>query len=161
MFNISGQQIIGSVDNRRGALAERSYDSPSVSVWISKIIQIWDGRQKVAVEIQKTLCEGRNKENLIESTCFYLRTSRVQVFFPNCSQVRMFCDNECSKLAPGYTQSMEGTSWTIFDNLHEKIKSEYLTLEQKVIFFLMLNVHFLVSCAGYWQSFNLEKPRFA
>ena len=31
-----------------------SDDVPIVSVKIPKIIQIWDGRQKVAVEIQKT-----------------------------------------------------------------------------------------------------------
>ena len=43
---------------------------PSFSVRLSKRIQIWDGRQKVALEIQKSLCRGRNKDNLVESTCF-------------------------------------------------------------------------------------------
>ena len=42
------------VDYRRGALDEMSADAPIVSVKIPKIIQIWDGRQKVAIEIQKT-----------------------------------------------------------------------------------------------------------
>ena len=55
-------------------------DGPSFSVCLSRRIQIWDGKQKVAVEIQKSLCEGRKTENLIESTCFNLKNSRVHVF---------------------------------------------------------------------------------
>ena len=38
----------------------------------------------MAVAIQKTLCGGRNTDNLIESTCFYLKISRVH----------MFCDDD-------------------------------------------------------------------
>ena len=45
---------------------------PNVFVLISKIIQIWDGILKVAVEKRKTLFWGINIENLIEFTCFYL-----------------------------------------------------------------------------------------
>ena len=44
-----------TVDDQQGAPAEMSYDAPIFSAWISKRIQIWDGRQKVMVEIQKTL----------------------------------------------------------------------------------------------------------
>ena len=70
---------MGGVDDPQGALAEISADAPNISVRISKRIQIWDGRQKLAVEIQKSLCGGRKTENLIESTCFYLKTSLVNV----------------------------------------------------------------------------------
>ena len=48
---------------------------PSVSVWISKIIKIWDGRQKVVVEIQKSLCGGIKIDNLIDSARFCLKIS--------------------------------------------------------------------------------------
>ena len=40
----------GRVDYRRGAPDEMSANVPIVSVKIPKIIQIWDGRKKVAVE---------------------------------------------------------------------------------------------------------------
>ena len=53
-----------------GAPEEISADEPSISVYISKSIYIWDGRQKVAVEIQNSLCGGRKTDNLIDSTCF-------------------------------------------------------------------------------------------
>ena len=62
--------------------------------------QIWDGRQKAAVEIQNMLRGGRNTENLIKSTCFYLKISRVHEFCLNFSRVHMFCDDDCSKLVP-------------------------------------------------------------
>ena len=42
---------MGRVDYQQGDPAEISVDAPIISVWISKKIQIWDGRQKVAVEI--------------------------------------------------------------------------------------------------------------
>ena len=60
---------MGRVDDQQGAPAQISADAPSVSVLISKRIQIWDGRQKLAVETQKTLCGDRNTYNLINSTC--------------------------------------------------------------------------------------------
>ena len=66
------------------------------------------------VETQKTLCGGRKTENLIESTCFYLKIIRVHVFlskfirvhvfFWNFSRVRIFCDDDHSKLIPESTQ---------------------------------------------------------
>ena len=37
----------------------------------------------MAVDIQKTLSGGRNTDNLIKSTCFYLKISRVHVFYSN------------------------------------------------------------------------------
>ena len=52
-------------------MSKISADATSISVQISKIIQNWDGRQKVAVEIQKTLFGGINIEHLIESTFFF------------------------------------------------------------------------------------------
>ena len=39
-----------------------SADAPSVFVWISNRIQIWDGRHVVAVEIENTIYGGRNTE---------------------------------------------------------------------------------------------------
>ena len=50
------------------------------SICISKRIQIWNGRQIVVVEIQKTLCGGRNTVNLIEFTCFYLNLTESMCF---------------------------------------------------------------------------------
>ena len=46
-----------------------SANAPRISVLISKRIQIWYGRQKMAVEIQRSLCGGRNTDNLIYSIC--------------------------------------------------------------------------------------------
>ena len=54
----------------QGTSSEISADASSVSVLILKRIQIWYGRQKVAVKAQKTLCGGIHKDNLIESTFF-------------------------------------------------------------------------------------------
>ena len=45
---------MGRVDDRRGAPVDISADAQIVSVKIPKRIQIWDGRQKVTVEIQNT-----------------------------------------------------------------------------------------------------------
>ena len=42
---------MGKVDDWQGAPAEISANAPIASVWISTRIQIWDGRQKAAVEI--------------------------------------------------------------------------------------------------------------
>ena len=68
----------------------------------------------MAVEIPKTLCGGRKTENLIESTCFYLKISRVHVFNLKISRVNvfclnfsrscMFCDDNHSKLVPESTR---------------------------------------------------------
>ena len=33
------------------------------------------------VEIQESLCEGIETDNLIESACFYLKISRVHMFY--------------------------------------------------------------------------------
>ena len=44
----------------------------------------------------------------------------------------MFCNDGNSKLVPESTQPGGFPSWTIFDNLHEKLKSEYLLLKRKV-----------------------------
>ena len=71
---------MGTVDDGRVAPAEINADAPSVSAWISNIIQIWDRRQKVAVEIQMSLCGDRKTDNLIEYTCFYLKVSQVHMF---------------------------------------------------------------------------------
>ena len=70
----------GRGNNRQGALAEISYDSKIVSVWIPKRIQIWYGRQNMVVEIHKTLCGGRNTEKLINPRCFNLKFSQVRMF---------------------------------------------------------------------------------
>ena len=77
----------------------------------------------MAVEIQKTLCEGRNIDNLIKSMCFYLKYSRFHVFCLNFSQARIFCDDNRSTLVPGSTQSRGFLGWTIVNNLHEKPKN--------------------------------------
>ena len=75
-----------------------------------KRIQIWDGRQKVAVEIQKSLCGGRKIENLIESTCFNLKVSRVHMFYSIFSQVYMFFNDDNLKLVTESTQPGSFTS---------------------------------------------------
>ena len=71
---------MGRVDNRRLFRAEMSADAPSVSMLTSDRIQILDRRQKVVVEKQKRLCEGINIDNLIDSTRFYIKVSRIHVF---------------------------------------------------------------------------------
>ena len=58
----------------------------------------------MAVEIKKTLCGGRNTDNLINYTCFYVKIGQVHVFCSNFSQVCMFCDDNRSKLVPGSTK---------------------------------------------------------
>ena len=52
------------------------------------------GRKK-----EKSLCGCIKTENLIESTCFHLKTSRVHVFCSNFSQVLMFCDDNIFEIS--------------------------------------------------------------
>ena len=78
----------------------------------------------MAVEIQNSLCGGRKKENLIEFKCIYLKISRVHVFLSNFSRFHMFCNDNRLKLVPESTRTGGFPSWTIVDNLHEKVKSE-------------------------------------
>ena len=54
----------------------------------------------MVVEIHKLLCRGGKTENLIESTNFGLKISRVHMFCSSFSQVHIFCDDNHSKLAP-------------------------------------------------------------
>ena len=63
---------------------------------------------------RKTKSGGRNTEaafggiytdNLIKSTCFYLKSIRIHEFFLNLSQICMFCDDNSSKLATESTHS--------------------------------------------------------
>ena len=70
MYNSHAWKIIGRFDNQQGAPSDISTDAPSFSVRILKKIKIWYGRQKMAVDIQKTRCGVRNRENLIKSACF-------------------------------------------------------------------------------------------
>ena len=100
----------------------------------TKRIQIWDGRQKVMVKIQKTLCGVIKTENLIKSTCFYPKTSRVHVFCSNFSRVRIFCDEDHLKVVPESNRPGIFPSRTIVDNLHRQLKSEALLLKQKVLY---------------------------
>ena len=58
--------------------------------------------------------------------------SRVHMFCSNFSRVRMFCDDDHSKLEQESTRPGGFPSWTMVDNLHDKLKSEYLILKQKV-----------------------------
>ena len=109
---------------------------PSISLWIPNIIQIWDGRKKLAVEIQKSLCRGLKADNLIESTCFYLKLvnstcfylkiCQVHGFCLNFSRVRIFCNNNYSKLVPYSTQPGVFPSWTIVDNLTKNSKVKFI-----------------------------------
>ena len=46
MYNRAGRHRMVRFDNWQGAPAEMSADAPIGSAWISKKIQIWDGRQK-------------------------------------------------------------------------------------------------------------------
>ena len=50
------------------------------------------------VEIYKTLCGGINKENLIDSACFYLKITLSHVFCLNFRQVCLFFDDDRSNL---------------------------------------------------------------
>ena len=83
---------MGRVDKQRGASEEINADAPNVSMLIPKIIQIWNRRQKVAAEKHKSLCGGRNTDNLIKSTCLHQKVNQVYVFCSNFRQVRMFCN---------------------------------------------------------------------
>ena len=56
------------------------------------------------VEIQHFLCGGRKTDNLIESTSFYLKISQFHVLHLNFSQVRVFCNDNRSKLVQESTQ---------------------------------------------------------
>ena len=82
----------------------------------------------MAVEIQKTLCGGRKTENLIESTCFYLKISRVHVFCSNFSRVRMFCDDDHSKLVGG---SLRRTPNLILDGRMTDLRLGLPTIKSK------------------------------
>ena len=82
-----------------------SDDVTSFYVKISKRIQICDGRHFVEVEIENTLCYSINTENLNESTCFYLKSSRVHICFSDFSCVHIFCVGNCLKLVPESTRS--------------------------------------------------------
>ena len=74
-----------------------------------KEIKIWDQRQKLALEIQKSLYGDKKIENLINSTCFYPRVSWVHVFCSKFSRVHMFFHDTHSKLVP---ESMQpGVFW--------------------------------------------------
>ena len=87
---------------------------------ITKRIQIWD-------VIQEFLCGVRQTYNSIESTCFYpnlskstfiyLKISRVHFFGSKFSQVRMFCDDDCSTLVLESSQTGDFLSRMILDNL--------------------------------------------
>ena len=81
---------MGRFDNQQGMPSEISADAPSVYVWISKIIQIWDGRQKMAVEIQNLFFRGIKSEILIKNTFFYLKNTQVRMFCLNFSPVHIF-----------------------------------------------------------------------
>ena len=82
MQGSGGRCLWGKGDDRREEIAEIYADVPRVSVWISKIIQIWYGRCFVVVKIQKTLCGGRNTENLIESMCVLSKKQSIpHIFF--------------------------------------------------------------------------------
>ena len=58
----------------------------------------------MAVGMQKTLLGGINADNLIESTCFYLKVSQVHVFCSNFGRFRMFCSGDRSKVVSEFTQ---------------------------------------------------------
>ena len=79
-----------------------SADVPSVFAWISKRIQIWDGRQNVVVEIQKLLCGGRNTEILIDPMCFYQHLIESTYFF------RILVESACfvMTIVQNYYQSL-------------------------------------------------------
>ena len=102
--------------------AEISADASSVSVQIQKRIQIRYGRKIVGVGIQKMLCVGRNAENIIKPTYFYLKVSRVNVSSSNFSQVCMFCDADRSKLVPESMRPGGFPGGTIVDNLTKNQK---------------------------------------
>ena len=51
----------------------------------------------MAVEIHKALCGGKNKDNLIESSCF-IKYGPSLYIYSDFSQVSMFCNSNHSKL---------------------------------------------------------------
>ena len=61
MYNNDDQMMRCIVEDQKVALSEISTDAPIITAWISKRtqIQIENGRQKVVVEIQKSLCGGK------------------------------------------------------------------------------------------------------
>ena len=135
MHNRSGQRLWGRGDNQQESLTEMSDFSPSVSVGIPKRIQIWDVTQELIFGVRQTY-------NLIESTCFYLnvsrsmclylKISRVHFFGSNFSQVRMFCDDDCSTLVLESTQPGVFLGRMILDNLFMK------TTDRKSVVFMKI-----------------------
>ena len=74
----------GRGNDQRGASTEISKMSayaPNVSLCILKRIKIWYGRQKVAIEIQKSRLGGRKTYNLIESTFLSKNWSSPRVLY--------------------------------------------------------------------------------
>ena len=49
-----------------------SAEAPIFSVWISKIIQIWGGRQILALEMHKAFCGDLNTENFVDYICYII-----------------------------------------------------------------------------------------
>ena len=121
---------MGRVDNWRGAPTKIISNAPRVSEWIPKIIKIWDGRLKAALEINNLLYGDIKTYNLIKSTCFYLKISRVQVFCSKFSQVRMFCDGNRSKLVPEYTCPGSYPSLMIVNNLTKNQTWRFNTIKK-------------------------------
>ena len=72
--------------------------------------------------VLKTLWVGKNTKNLIKSTYFYVKVSRVNVSSSNFSQVCMFYDDDCSKLVPESMRPGSFPSWTIVDILTKNQK---------------------------------------
>ena len=85
-------------------LEEIRADAPSVSMWISKIFRIYDGRKMAAVEIFNALCCVWNIDILKDSTFLYKNLSSPHDF-SNFSQVCMFCDDNRLKLVAESTCS--------------------------------------------------------
>ena len=54
------------------------------------------------------------------------------MFCSNFSRVRMFCDDDHSKLVSESTRPGVFLGWLIADNLHKKLKSEDLLLKRKL-----------------------------
>ena len=59
-------------DYRQGASEKLSDDAPIVSVLISKIIQIWGGRQILALEMHKAFCGDLNTEKCVDYICYII-----------------------------------------------------------------------------------------
>ena len=58
----------------------------------------------MVVKIQRSLCGGTNIDNLFEFTGFLSKQLLIQRFYLNFSQVRIFCNDDHSKLVPESTQ---------------------------------------------------------